>query len=89
MRHKKQCQQSDCQTLNEEQLSWMELALDYPLYTATYTRLGTTNVYVVNIKQHSPSKQGDRNLMFEIVYPLYQGLNAIIDKRKTPKTSLI
>ena len=85
----KQRQQSDCQTLNKEQLSWMELALDDPLYTATYTRLGTASVYVVDIKQHSPSKQGDRNLMFEIVYPLYQGLNAIIDQRKTPTTSLI
>ena len=46
-------------------------------------------MYVVDLKRQTPSKQGDRNLVFEVVYPLYQGLNAILEQRKTPKTSLI
>ena len=48
-----------------------------------------TDLYVVDLKRQTPSKQGDRNLVFEVVYPLYQGLNAILEQRKTPKTSLI
>ena len=44
---------------------------------------------MVDLKRQTPGKQGDRNLVFEVVYPLYQGLNAILEKRKTPKTSLI
>ena len=44
---------------------------------------------MVDLKRQTRSKQGDRNLVFEVVYPLYQGLNAILEKRKTPKTSLI
>ena len=44
---------------------------------------------MVDLKRQTPSKQGDRNLVFEVVYPLYQGLNAILEQRKTPKTSLI
>ena len=67
----------------------MELALDYPKFKATYTKIGDTDLYVVDLKRQTPSEQGDRNLVFEVVYPLYQGLNAILEKRKTPKTSLI
>ena len=48
-----------------------------------------TDLYAVDLKRQTPSKQGDRNLVFEVVYPLYQGLNAILEQRKTPKTSLI
>ena len=46
-------------------------------------------MYVVDLKRQTPSKRGVRNLVFEVAYPLYQGLNAIIETRKTPQTSLI
>ena len=67
----------------------MELALDYPKFKATYTRIADTDLYVVDLKQQTPSKQGGRNLAFEVVYPLYAGLNALIELGKSSKTSLI
>ena len=67
--------------------SWMELGLDDPLYKATFTRMEDTDDYVVDLREHTPSQLGDRNLVFEIVYPLYEGLNTILEKRKTPQTS--
>ena len=76
-------------TENEDNLSWVQMAIDYPLFKATYTKIGGTDLYVVHVKKQIPRKQGARNLVFEVVYPLYQGLNAIIEQRKTPKTSLI
>ena len=82
-------EQREREAKNEDKLSWMELALDYPKFKATYTKLGDTDLYVVDLKRQTPSKQGERNLVFEVVYPLYQGLNAILEKRKTPQTSLI
>ena len=84
-----QNEQRECEALNKEKLSWMELALDYPSYKATYTRIGETDLYVVDLMRQPPNQQGIRNLVFEVVYPLYQGLNAIIEQRKTSKTSLI
>ena len=80
-------EQREREAKNEDNLSWMDLALDYPKFKATYTKIADTDLYVVDLKRQTPSKQGDRN--FEVVYPLYQGLNAILEKRKTPKTSLI
>lgn len=74
---------------NEDKLSWLEMAIDYPLFNATYTRVKGTNLYVVDLNKVSPSKEGTRNLDFQVVYPLYHGLNDIIETRKTPKTSLV
>ena len=74
---------------NEDRLSWLEMAIDYPLFNATYTRVNGTNLYVVDLNKVSPLKEGTRNLDFEVVYPLYHGLNDIIETRKTPKTTLI
>ena len=82
-------EQRELEAKNEDKLSWMELALDYPKFKATFTKIGDADLHVVDLKRQTPSKQGDRNLVFEVVYPLYQGLNAILEKRKTPKTSLI
>ena len=82
-------EQREREAKNEYNLSWMELALDYPKFKATYTKVGDTDLYVVDLKRQTPSKQGARNLVFEVVYPLSQGLNAIIETRKTPQTSLI
>ena len=75
---------------NEDKLHWLELAIDDPFwFKATYARVFGSNLYVVDITQHPPSKEGVRNLDFEIVYPLYHGLNDIIETRKTPKTTYI
>ena len=36
---------------NKENLHWMELALDDPLFKATYTRIFGSNLHVVDITQ--------------------------------------
>ena len=72
---------------NQENLHWMELALDDPLFQASYTQIFGCNLYVVDITQKPPSKEGARNLDFEIVYPIYHGLNEIIELTKPSNTS--
>ena len=39
---------------------------------------------MVDLKRQTTTKQGVRNSVFEVVYPLYHGLNVIIEQRKTP-----
>lgn len=73
----------------KDKLSWLELAKDFPLFKVSYTRVNGTNLYAVDLKQLFPRKQGTRNLDFEVVYPLYVGLNEIIETRKKPSTTLI
>ena len=73
----------------EDKLSWLEMPIDYPLFKTTYTRVNGTNLYAVDLNKVPPSKEGTRNLDFEVVYPMYRDLNDIIETRKTPKTSLI
>ena len=73
---------------SKENLHWMELALDDPLFKVGYTRIFGANLYVIDITQNPPSK-GVRNMDFEIAYPLYHGLNDIIELTKTSKTSQI
>ena len=67
----------------------MELALDDPLFSVNYIKLFGTNLYSVNITQHSPTKEGVRHMDFEIVHPLYAALTNINEAAKTPKTSEI
>ena len=71
----------------EENLHWMELALEDPLFKVSYTQIFGANLYVVDITQKPPSKEGVRNIDFEIVYPIYHGLNDIIELAKPSKTS--
>ena len=71
----------------KDKLSWLEMAIDYPLFNATNTRVKETNVYVVDLNKVSPSKERTRNIDFEVVYPLYHGLNDIIRTRKTTETT--
>ena len=59
------------------------------MFKVSYTRVFGSILYVVDITQHPPSKEGARNFDFEVVYPLYQGLNDIFETRKTSKTSQI
>ena len=74
---------------NKENLHRIELALDDPLLKVVYTRIFGANLYVIDITQNPPSKEGVRNMDFEIAYPLYHGLNDIIELTKTCKTSQI
>ena len=74
---------------DSDELSWLELAIDFPVFNVTYTRLNGTGLYVVDLKEVSPRRPRVRNWDFEVVYPLYHGLNDIIEQRKTPKTALI
>ena len=74
---------------NKENLHWMELALDDPLFKVSYTQIFGSTLYVVDITQKPPSKEGVRNMDFEIVYPIYHGLNDIIELTKPFKTSQI
>ena len=82
-------EERELKTENENKLHRLELAIDDPLFKAAYTRVFGSNLYVVDITQHPPSKEGVRNLDFEIVYRLYHGLNDIIETSKTPKTTYI
>ena len=74
---------------NKQNLHWMELALDDPLFKVSSTRFFGSNLYSIDIIENSPSKEGIRNMDFEIVYPLYLELNEIIQLTKTSKTSQI
>ena len=74
---------------NKENLHWMELALEDSLFKVSYTQIFGANLYLVSITQNPPSKEGVRNMDFEIVYPLYHGLNDIIELTKPSKTSQI
>ena len=74
---------------DSKELSWLALVTDFPVFNVTYTRLNGTDLYVVDLKEVSPREPGVRNWDFEVVYPLYHGLNDIIEKRRTLKTTLI
>ena len=63
--------------------------MDDPLFKVSYTQIFGANLYVIDIIQKPPSKEGVRNMDFEIVYPLYHGLNDIIELTKPSMTSLI
>ena len=74
--------------LKEEQTAceaktWMDWALDDPLYKATFTQLGETNAYAVHLIEQTPVHLDVAwNLCFEVVNPLYQGLDVILNKQK-------
>ena len=64
----------------------MDLARDDPFFKATFTRVGNTNAYIAELQDQTPSQLGDRNMVFEVVNPLYRGLDAILEKRKEGST---
>ena len=74
---------------NQENLHWMELALEDPLFQVSSTQVFGTSLYVFDITQKPPTKEGVRNLDFEIVYPIYHELNEIIEQTKPAKTTHI
>ena len=70
-----------------ETKTWMDWAFEDPLYEATFTRLGDTNAYAVYLIEQTPTHSDvPRNLVFEVVNPLYQGLDAILNKQKDLST---
>ena len=69
----KEKEKKECETQTKEKKeskTWMNLALEDPLYKAIYLRLGNTDDYVVELKEQRPVQRGARNLMFEVVHPL-------------------
>ena len=42
----------------EDKLSWLEIAVDYPLFKATYARVNGTNLYVVDLNKSHRQKRG-------------------------------
>ena len=71
----------------ESNVNWMDCAFEDPLYKATFTRLGETNAYTVQLLEHPPLHATvPRNLVFEVAYPLYQGLDAILKKQQDLST---
>ena len=83
---RKDCKKKERDVKTKEPKSWMDLALDDPLFKATFTRVGETNAYIAELQDQTPSQLGDRNLVFEVVNPLYQGLNTILEQRKEGST---
>ena len=66
-----------------ETKSWMDWAFEDPLYKATFTRLGDTHAYSVQLLEQTPVHSDvARNLVFEVVNPLYQGLDSILKKEQ-------
>ena len=74
---------------NKENLHWMELALEDPLFKVSSTQVFGANLYLFDITQKPPTKEGVRNLDFEVVYPIYHELNDIIELTKPTKTTQI
>ena len=71
----------------KETKTWMDWAFEDPLYKATFTQLANTHAYSVNLVPQKPVHSDvPRNLAFETVNPLYQGLDAILKKEKPVST---
>ena len=47
------------------------------------------DLYAFDLSENPPSKEGARNIDFEVVYPFYHELTDISEKRKTLKTTVI
>ena len=70
-----------------EAKTWMDWALEDPMYKATFIRVGETNVYTANLISQTPTHMDvPRNLIFEVVNPLYRGLDAILNEEKDLST---
>ena len=84
---KEQTASKDVTEKATEVKTWMDWAFEDPLYKATFTRLANTNAYSVNLIPQTPVHADvSRNLVFEVVNPLYQGLDTILKKEKPVST---
>ena len=64
------------------EVHWMELALDDPLYEVSHARTVGTHLYSFDFIPRKPTKEGPRNMNFELVYPLYKRMTEIIEATK-------
>ena len=87
-KHLEEIPSMDCKDCQKSK-TWLDLALEDPMYKATFTRLGETNAYSAHLQDRPITQLGDRNLLFEVVNPLYQGLTTILEQNATPQTSTI
>ena len=81
------CEQTDRDMGSEHQEHWRTLALEDPMFQVRSTEVIGLNLYVFDITQKPPTQEGVRNLDFEIVYPIYQELNKIIERTKPAKAT--
>ena len=67
----------------------LELAIDDPPYNVTYTTALGTSVYALDLTENPPSKEGARNMDFEVVFPFYTCVSEIIEKLKTSTMGML
>ena len=72
---------------NQENLHWRTLAIEDPLFQVSSTQVFGTSLFVFDITQKPPTREGVRNWDFEIVHPIYEALNEIIEKTKPAKAT--
>ena len=75
--------------LNSSEPHWIELALDDPMFQVEYFRAKGTHLYSFDFIQRKTTKEGPRNIDFELVYAMYLATNEIIEAIKPAKTSRI
>ena len=75
--------------LNSPELHWMELALDDPMFQVEYFRAAGIHLYSFDFIQRKTTKEGPRNIDFELVYAMYLAACEIIEAIKPAKTSRI
>ena len=80
-------EQTESDMGSEPREHWRTLALEDPLFQVSSTHVFGTSLYVFDITQKPPTQEGERNLDFEIVYPIYHELNEIIEKTKPAKAT--
>ena len=82
------CQGIPEKTTAKETLHWLDLALKDPLCKVSYTSYVGDNIYVLHLTQNEIPQEGDRNLMFEVVFPHYTCISSLLEKRQ-PRTDQI
>ena len=68
---------------------WLDLALDDPICRVSYMPYVGRNIYVLHLTQNETILKGARNLLFEVVFPMYTCVSDILEKRQPSKTELI
>lgn len=74
-----------CEAKSEK--TWMDWAFEDPMFKATFTRVGESNAYIAELHEQTSCQLGNRNLIFEVVNPFYQGLDAILKPHLIPQTA--
>ena len=82
------CQGISKKTPTKETIDWLDLALKDPLCKVSYTPYVGDNIYVLHLTQNEIAQKGDRNLLFEVVFPHYTCISHLLEQRQ-PKTDQI